>query len=116
VSGSPSDVSIPLVLNSDQRNQIFEAVIKMGFFDFPPVFNPRVRNSNENVHLGNYMLRVRNAGTDHTVWWTPPSWTPNPSAISEVERKRNELMSTIFRVVYAHPLVQRLPPPMGGCE
>jgi len=56
VSGSPSDVSIPLVLSNDQRDEIFEAVTKMGFFDLPPVFNPRIRNSNENVHLGNRML------------------------------------------------------------
>lgn len=116
VGGGPSDVSIPLVLNSDQRRQIFEAVTKMGFFDFPPVFNPRMRNSNENVHLENYMLRVRNAGVDHTVWWTPPSWTPNPSPMSEVERKRNELLSKIFRIVATHPRVQRLPAPLGGCE
>jgi hypothetical protein len=116
VSGSPSDVSIPIVLNSDQRSEIFEAVITMGFFDLPPVFNPRMRNANENVLPGNRMLRVRNAGMDHTIWWTPRSWTPNPTPISEDERKRNAVMSTIFRVIEAHPLVQRLPAPMGGCE
>jgi hypothetical protein len=115
VSGSPSDVSIPLVLTSEQRSEIFEAIIKMGFFDFPSVFNPP-RVMNPNVHLGNYVLRVRNAGVHHTIWWTPRSWTANPSLISQEERRRNELMSTIFRVVEAHPLVQRLPVPLGGCE
>jgi hypothetical protein len=69
-----------------------------------------------NVRLGNYMLEVRNAGREHTIWWRERSSAPTPSPITEEDRRRDELMRTIFRVVYAHPLVQRLPPPMGGCE
>jgi hypothetical protein len=110
-----NDVSIPLVLTREQRTEIFRAIISSRFFDLPEVFNPR-RVPIANVRLGNYMLQVRNAGREHTIWWTDRSLAPTSPPITAEERRRNELMRTTFRVLYAHPPVQRLPPPMGGCE
>jgi hypothetical protein len=52
-----------------------------------------------NVRLGNYMLEVRNAGREHTIWWRERSSAPTPSPITEEDRRRDELMRTIFRVV-----------------
>ena len=38
------------------------------------------------------------------------------ATVSEKERRLNEVLTMMFRVVNAHPLVQRLPKPFGGCE
>lgn len=115
ISGSPVDVSIPLELSREQRSEIFTAVIKSGFFNLPDVFNPP-RLQEPNVRRGNYVLQVRNNGREHSVWWRDRSSAPTLSPITDEDRRRNELINTIFRVVYAHPLVERLPAPMGGCE
>lgn len=97
----------PFLLTSDEVRAIYQQMLIMDFFDYPPSLT--TSSPRQGGRASGYSFRVRRAGREQTFHWTTVG-TPTPTAM---ERDLAALTSLLTGIVYAHRETQSVPRGVG---
>lgn len=99
--------TIPLTLTPGELRAVYQQMIIMDFFAYPPSLSPS--SPRQSGQASDYDFRVRRDGYAQIFHWT----TRITSTPTEMERDLSDLTRRLVNIIYAHPETQAVPRGVG---